>query len=464
MIDNNRHPASFRDPAGNVFLVDGRIIRGLSEAGQNRYLQVKQSGLLDNLTQSQKLVSTHEIQALDLHPLYKNYLEHELIPYISYPYEWPFLLLKDAALLHLSIQLDAIEKNIVLIDASAYNVQFRGVKPIFIDVLSFRPYQTGELWHAHQQFCQQFLNPLLLYALRGVPYQEWYRGALEGIPTASLANLLPFKSWFSLKLLVHVLLPAWCQRKSDKEKEKTIRQVQQRKLSKAVYKNFLMQLYHWIDNLRFKKIHETVWENYTDTRIYHSNEVKAKRDFIAEFINHTQPKMLWDLGCNDGEFAELALQQGTESVIGFDVDLGALEKAVRRAKARNLNFLPLYQHITNPSPRQGWLLQERDSMVERGKPNAIIALAFIHHLAIGHNIPLREAVLWLVHLAPIGVIEFVQKQDPTVQKMLSLKEDIYPYYTEENFINYLKEEASIIQIKKISETGRALYWYKKNKH
>lgn len=461
LIYGDRHPASFRDPTGTVFNIDGRIVRGLSAEGVKRFHTVKESGLIAELEQTEKIVASKNIDSINLSPKFMDYLEHELIPFISYPYEWPFSLLKKAALLHLSIQIQALDRDVVLSDASAYNIQFRGISPIFIDVLSFRPYQEGELWGGHRQFCEQFLNPLLLHAIKGVPYQEWYRGTLEGIPTESLADLLPLKSWFSFKSLVHVLLPARSQKSSDKKKDQTIQKIQKTTIPKAVYKSFLTQLHNWIETLTPKKINSTVWENYSVTRIYKSQELSAKRDFIAEFATKVSPKLLWDLGCNDGEFAELALQNGAGAVIGFDVDLGALEKAVLRAKINNLNFLPLYQQITNPSPRQGWLLQEREAVMDRGSPDAIVALAFIHHLTIGHNIPLSEAVSWLVSLAPTGVVEFVKKTDPTVQKMLALKGDIFPDYTEENFLAILLEKNSIIKTNTISETGRSLYWYER---
>src|SRR3990167_20082 len=349
LIHGRRHPSSFRDSTGTVFDINGRIVRGLSSEGAQRYFNLKQSGLLQELEQADRIIVSKDIGLMDLSPKYIHYLEHELIPYISYPYEWPFLLLKDAALLHLSIQIQSLERDIVLSDASAYNIQFKGVSPIFIDVLSFRPYKEGELWGGHRQFCEQFLNPLLLHAIIGVPYQAWYRGSLEGIPTELLAYLLPLKSWFSARSLAHVLLPAWSQKKfADKRKNKAIQKIKNATIPKAVYKSFLSQLHRWIESLSPKK-NQTAWGNYSETRTYQSQELIAKKDFITEFVSKTSPTLLWDLGCNDGEFAELALQNGVEVVVGFDVDLGALEKAVFRAKEKKLNFLPLYQQITNSS-------------------------------------------------------------------------------------------------------------------
>lgn len=462
MRAENRHPGSFRDPTATVFEINGKILRGLTAEGATRYSDVKKTGLLSELEQQGQIVITKDFDTTNVDSTYVNFLEHELIPFVSYPYEWPFALLKEAALLHLSIQIKALERNVVLSDASAYNIQFRGVTPVFIDILSFRTYKEGELWGGHRQFCEQFLNPLLLQAKKDISYQAWYRGNLEGIPTEWLANLLSLRDWFSIRMLVHVLLPARSQQVTQNKKQKALKTIQQSVIPKSVYKSFLMQLYRWIENLQPKKTKLTTWENYSITRTYNSKEFLLKKDFVAEFVSANQTNVLWDLGCNDGEFSELALQSGAKRVVGFDADLGALEKAFHRAKINQLNFLPLYQHITNPSPQQGWLLNERTSIITRGTPDAIIALAFIHHLAIAHNIPLPEVVSWLVSLAPTGIIEFVQKSDPTVQAMLMLKGDIFPDYTEDFFIKLLSEKATIVKTCLISQTGRRLFWYKRH--
>ncbi|MCH8816049.1 MAG: class I SAM-dependent methyltransferase, partial [Chloroflexi bacterium] len=91
-------------------------------------------------------------------------------------------MLRRAALHYLDLHLDLLERNFTLSDASAYNIQFRGTRPVFIDVLSIRPYREGEYWTGYRQFCEQFLNPLLLVAVSGIPYQAWFRGNIEGIP------------------------------------------------------------------------------------------------------------------------------------------------------------------------------------------------------------------------------------------------------------------------------------------
>ena len=457
-----RHPSSFRDPAGGIFISEGRVIRGLRANGVNQYEEVKRSGLFNELEKAGKLIRSVEVANERIgDELFERLLEHDKLPFISYPYEWPFPLLKRAALFHLQTQLTSIARNVVLTDATAYNVQFRGIDPVFIDVLSFRPYQDGELWSAHKQFCEMFLNPLLLQSVLGVPYNAWYRGALEGIPTDALAKLLPFRSWLSLRSLLHVLLPARAAGGSKQKEADAVTKVRAARLPKEAYVGLIRQLYRWIEKLEPQGVNATVWENYSVDRTYQEQELSAKQQFIADYAKAVKPGQLWDMGCNDGEFGEIALQHGAQSVIGFDADLGALQKAFHRAEQRKLNFLPLYQDAANPSPNQGWLGCERQTIQERGKPDGVFALAFEHHLALGRNIPLCEVVRHLASIAPSGVIEFVQKSDSTVQRMLALKGDIFPDYSQANFEKFLAENARVVRSQAISAEGRKVYWFER---
>ena len=203
----------------------------------------------------------------------------------------------------------------------------------------------------------------------------------------------------------------------------------------------------------------TTWSDYTDTHSYASEEEQEKRAFVARFVEKTKPARLWDLGCNTGAYSELALESGAAAVVGFDIDLAALDGAYERARTRDLQFLPLYLDAANPAPDQGWRGGERKSLMERANGDGLIALAFLHHLAIGRNAPLDQAVAWLVSLAPTGVVEFVQKTDPMIERMLRLREDIFADYTEQTFVNALERVARVVDTKTVSAAGRKLFWY-----
>ncbi|HLT19148.1 MAG TPA: hypothetical protein VKZ96_06815, partial [Thermomicrobiales bacterium] len=344
-------------------------------------------------------------------------------------------------------------------DASAYNVQFRGARPVFIDVLSLRRYREGEYWIGHRQFCDQFLNPLLLRALLGVPHNAWYRGSLEGVSATDLARLLPLRRKLSWKVLSHVVLQARLDQRALLQPEKSIEKVRQGRLSKTAFCGLLTQLRNWIARLQPADTGPTTWGDYARTHGYASDEEAAKRRFVAEFVEGAKPRLVFDLGCNAGDYSVVALEAGARDVIGFDFDQRVLETAFARASSQDLSFLPLFLDAANPSPDQGWQQAERAGFASRARADGLLALAFEHHLAIGRNVPLPQLLSWLTSLAPAGVIEFVPKSDPTVQRMLALREDIFTDYDEAAFTSCLEQNARIVRDQTVSQHGRRLFWY-----
>lgn len=453
---------SFRDPSGSVFLVDGRVFRTVNPLASQHFDYVRTTGLTDELIAKGWLLPETRVESGVLGEAGSGasyVLEHPRLTYVSYPYEWPFGVLKDAALLHLDLHLRALDKDVTLSDASAYNIQFQGPRPVFIDHLSFRPYRDGEYWSGHGQFCQQFLNPLLLRAHCGIPHNSWYRGSQEGIEVTELNRVLPLRSKLSWNVLTHVVLQARFQQGSAQSESSA--PINQRKLPKAAYRHMLGSLRRWIARLEPADRVRSVWRDYAKEHSYSDDEVTAKKAFVGAFAGATRPRLLWDLGCNTGDYSKVALQAGAEAVIGFDFDQGALELAYARAMSERLNFLPLFLDATNPTPDQGWAQRERRGLGTRASADGLLALALVHHLAIARNVPLDQVVDWLTGLAPSGVIEFVPKNDAMVQRLLRLREDIFPGYTEENFLRALRARAQIVREQKVSQSGRLLVWYQR---
>ena len=456
-------PASYRDRAGYVFLVGGRVFRAVRPAGVADYEFVRDSKALASLVQDGAVLGAREIDPASLGaaaPTGGLVIEHPRIPFWSYPYEWPFGALKAAALAHLDIQIDLLDRGVALSDASAYNIQFLGSRPIFIDTLSFRRYRQNEHWAGYRQFCEQFLNPLLLRAKLGLAFQDWYRGQPEGIPTESLARLARWPHHLSLNLLSHVIVPARLQaRVGEKLADKAVK-AQARGLPLSSYRSLLAQLRNWIARLKPGGVGRTVWAGYAENTTYDPAETGEKRAMVEDFVRQVRPGLLLDLGCNSGDYVALALGAGAGKAVGLDADHGVLEQAFARSQAESLDFLPLYQDCANPSSGQGWNAKERQGLVERcGEVDAVIALAFEHHLAIGRNIPLSEVLRWITRLAPRGLIEFVPKDDPTVRRMLALREDIFDDYSLEGFKAALQRHARIVTQRTISRSGRELFWF-----
>lgn len=450
---------SFRDPGGRVFSAGEKILRTVTDAAVDSFTSASQSGVLRRLADAGKLVDfadvTDQAPALGLADA-RVVLSHPRIPFISYPYEWSFSLHKAAALAHLDMQLSLLGDGFALSDATAYNVQFEGVKPVFIDHLSIRPYQDGEIWAGHRQFCMQFLNPLLMWAVLDLQPSHWFRGSLEGIAPEDLAKLIPLRKRLNLTILTHVIAQAAMQRRSVKTTTGSAA-YRTARLPRSGFEGMLHGLRSTIARLEVPS-HRTVWGDYAGNTSYSTPEMQAKHAFVKEMVAATKPALLYDIGCNSGDYSISALEAGARSVVGFDFDQGALEVAYRRAAEGNLPFLPLWLDAANPSPAQGWGQTERKGFAGRANPDALLALAFIHHIAIGRNVPLDMATDWIVSQARAGIIEFPHKSDPMVQALLAQRDDIFPGYDKDVFARLLGERARIVKQVDVLPT-RTLFWY-----
>ena len=454
-----RDPASYRDPAGHVHQIDGRVYRSILPPGVANYRAARESGFLDTATRDGRLIEGREVDRSVLateEPDAESVIEHPRLDFISYPYCWSFFGLRAAALLTLDLHIDALAHGLTLSDASAYNIQFNGPRPLFIDYLSLIRYEEGQVWFGYRQFCEQFLNPLLLTAKTGVNFQSWYRGSLEGISSSDLAALLPFRSKLHPLIALHTVAQGRLQRSASEAQTKKAQSI---RLSKTALVNNLRSMRGLVSGLKPPASQNSPWQDYERNAQYTPDERAAKARFVASAISATGARTVWDLGCNSGEYSEVALTNGAKLVIGFEPDAGALNAAFQRAEARKLNFLPLSIDVTNPSPSAGWRQQERPGLMERANADCVLCLALLHHLVIGRNLPLREVLGWLVSLAPNGVLEFVPKSDPMAQQLLTWKPAIAPEYDLETVRQLLGSMARITREEVVTASGRTLFAY-----
>jgi ribosomal protein L11 methylase PrmA len=459
--------ASYRDPRARVYEYDRRILRAISKTGFTDYKHTLRCGFYDHAEKQGWLVPTVEVTdtgILSSFPDAKILLEHERIPLISYPYEWTFAQLKDAALLQLDLHLSALQYETTMLDSSAYNIQFRGVKPIFIDYCSFAPYVKGSLWAGHHQFCEQFLNPLLLHAKADIEFQPWYRGAASGIHTSETYRALPRSKFFSTQSLLHVVAKHFLDRKAKRDwiLNRPAPATSPRKggVSKKTLVGMLLGLRRFIAQLS-SPTERTLWESYDRHNTYSNSDRSAKHSFVEQFCGRWKPSKLIDLGGNTGEFSETAIVAGVREVVLVDSDHGALMRAYKRGVQKSFFVLPLMSNIMDLSPAQGWRNLERVSLEQRlidWQPDALLALALVHHLAIAGNAPLDQVVDWVLSLAPRGVIEFVPKSDPTVLIMLKYRQDIFADYSLENFRATLSAKKHIVNEQQL-DSGRILFEY-----
>jgi hypothetical protein len=448
---------SFRDPSGCLFWHDGNLYRRVNYSYKESYDQLMSSGLYDTLVENYFLIPQQDISGFEQNSAdaYK-ILKPENLPFISYPYEWCFSQLKDAALLTLSIQKTALEFGMSLKDASAYNIQFCKGRPILIDTLSFEPYAEGRPWVAYRQFCQHFLAPLALMSYTDIRLNSFFRIYIDGIPLDLASRLLPARTWLGLALLLHLHLHA----KSQLRYGGKIVETKKMTFSRQAFSGLIDSLETIVNKLKWRPF-GTEWAEYYNDINYTDKGFEHKYRLVREFLEHTQPQSVWDLGANVGHFSTIASKMDIPA-IAFDIDPGAVEKLYIDCKERNeQSILPLLLDLTNPSAGLGWANEERSSLIERGPADAVLALALIHHLAIGNNVPFDKIAEFLSRICKTLIIEFVPKHDSQVRRLLVTREDVFSKYTQQGFENAFKPYFEIIQSIPINESDRILYLMEK---
>ena len=444
---------SFRDPSGFVFCQNESVYRQINEIYRDNYDYLMGSGLYKALISSDLLVPHHEISLAyaKTNDAYK-VLKPDLIPFISYPYEWCFSQLKDAALTTLRIQKIALDFGMILKDSSAYNIQFLKGKPILIDLLSFEKYREGQLWIPYRQFCQHFLAPLALMSYKDIRLSQLLRTNLDGIPLDLASMLLPFKSRFKFTLFCHIHLHA----KSQKHFANKTPLKRHYKVNRISLLGLIDDLERGIKMLRWQPV-GTEWADYYDETNYSSVAMIHKKELVNEFLNRIDPKFVWDLGANTGLFSRISADKGIKT-ISLDIDPAAVERNYLECKAKGeTNLLPLWVDLTNPSPGIGWATQERMQLFERGPADTVLALALIHHLAISNNLPFSKIAEFFHRICQSLIIEFIPKSDSQVQRLLSTREDIFPDYKQPAFEEIFGKYFTIKRFEKIRNTERTLY-------
>ena len=446
---------SFRDPSGFVYTRDGTLYRQVNTGFRGAFEGFLASGLYDELARDRLLVP-HEQVGLEHSATAEAYavLRPERLAFISYPYEWSFGQLQDAAALTLQIQERALRKGFTLRDSSAYNVQFQGGRPVFIDTLSFEPYEEGKPWAAYKQFCEHFLLPLTLMSSTDIRCGTLLRSYVDGIPLDFGSRLLPRRSWASLSAVLHIHLHAWAQGRyagaavSSAAKGKS--------LSHQSLLTLIKNLGTAVQRLSWRPA-GTEWADYTCDNNYSDVATRSKRQMVVAHLTDSNARTVWDLGANTGEYSRAARETAAQ-VVAFDIDPAAVERNYRRVRSEaETGILPLLLDLSNPSPGQGWAGRERLSLEDRGPADALLALALIHHLAIGHNLPLDRIADYLSRLGRLLIIEFVPKSDSQVKRLMLSRPDIFPGYTKEGFEEAFKRHYDIQTINRVEDSERWLY-------
>ncbi|HEV2874859.1 MAG TPA: hypothetical protein VGW14_06885 [Thermoleophilaceae bacterium] len=450
-------PGSFRDPESRVFYAGEDVYRALSRDGLGDFEALQATGLLDDprVVQTERAEDAAALRGLLVHEP-AAVLRHERIPFVSYPYEWTFSMLKDAALLQLDLLLAALDHDLVLKDSTPYNVQFKGARPVFVDVGSFERIREGEPWVGYRQFCMLYLYPLVLQAVKGVPFQPWLRGSIDGITPTQMRALLSFRDRFRKGMFSNVFLHAKLEARYADRPEQTKREVK-RLFKKELFVANVSKMRKLVERLSWDPP-EGVWTAYGERNSYTDDDARRKDDFVREVAASRGWNLVWDIGANNGRYSRIAAE-GARTVLAVDADQGPVELLYRDLRGEGgEQILPLTMNLADPSPGLGWRGLERRALAERGKPDLVLALALVHHMAIGANVPVKEFVDWLASLGAGLVIEFPTREDPMVKKLLAPKRDgLHPDYELGFFERTLKEAFEVVRSERLESGTRVLY-------
>lgn len=447
----HNHPASFRDPSGHIFVEQGKLYRAIQPSYFAAFDRLERSGLYTELVDQKLLISHHLVSRRDTQII----IQPQVIPFVSYPCEWTFAALREAALLTLRINLIAMQHKMILKDASAYNLQFIGSRPIFIDTLSFEHYREGCPWYAFGQFCRHFIAPLLLIKYKSPQLSQIMSCFLDGIPLDLASSLLPFRTHFLpfIKLNIHMHF---------KKIQKASGGQGRVNLSQKSLLNIFNYTQSYLQGLTCPS-YQTTWSDYREVMNYSPDSFQAKVNTVSEWLDTIGAKRIWDIGGNDGHFAR-HVSEGRELVINTDIDPVAIDRSFTKSEEQSKeNILSLLVDLVNPTPAYGFVNKEREAFLARikaAKLDCSLALAIVHHLCITHNCSFKMIAALLASVSPYLIIEFVARNDSWVSKMLDDMMDnarFFDFYNTDNFEQEFREYFDFVKVKKITNTHRTLY-------
>jgi predicted RNA methylase len=458
-------PASFRDPSSTVFYAGDDVLRGLDAEASADWEALSKAAFFAEAMKAGSIVRTEalaESEAAQARPKGRDWptvLRHERVPFVSYPYEWTFSQLQDAALLHLDLLSDALASGLSMKDGYAYNVQWHGARPTFIDVPSFAR-SSGGPWPGYRQFCQTFLFPLLLQAHKDVSFRPFLRGQVNGIEPRQIRAIMSGRDAFKAGVLKNVVLHSAVEGKfaTDARGSRQVGEdLQKAGFSTELTKAAAKSLRKVVAGLRWDA-GDSHWKTYQDTNTYTDEDRAAKEAFVDGALSGRDTGLVWDLGCNDGTYSRIAARHA-DTVVAVDGDeatIDALYRALRRDG--DTKILPLVMDLTDPSPGIGWRGTERPAFGDRRQPDAVLALALLHHIAITANVPLPQVVDWLHAMNARTVVEFVHTDDPMTQRLLSNKPaGLFPDYRVEVFERLLGERFTVEKEERLPSGTRTLY-------
>jgi hypothetical protein len=454
-----RHPGSYVDPAGALFELNRGMLRGINVEFADFYGQLLGDSPVKEMV-GRELVETRIER--DGIPGYAITLWHRKIAPISYCYEWPSGMLRDAALLTLDICLQLVGQGLVLQDGSPWNVVFDGTRPIFVDFTSIVREDRNLPWVAYAQFGQLFLYPLALLSA-GLPsrvVRSLLTDHINGVTDDELVRLLPSGQWWRMPwLFSRVYLPRGLLAAMRKfGGERSLAKASARLFpTTAARRSFFASLRRDVAGIPLHT--ETgYWARYySDMESFLAPpQFDRKQSTVARILGELKPRTVLDIGCNRGGYSILAAQSGAQ-VTAFDTDEASIAGLYSMAKERQLRILPLLMDVLNPSPAWGWRGIQFSSASSRFSSEMAMALALVHHLAITQRQTFDRIVPALADFAEKWLLtEFVPLDDPRSKELMASHRRDMSWYTLEGLVQALRESFSQVTLFPSCPEGRTL--------
>lgn len=452
-----------------MILEGDQVYRAVDETHWQLLLEISRSNFLSELIKNSGVVPTRPVdpdsdkqrRLGQEYPGWSHFLWHERVPFVSYPYEWSPSMLADAALLTLELQERLLAKELSLKDATAFNILFRGTRPVFIDVPSIERPKRRDVWIAYNQFCKMFLYPLWLCLYRKLNLRSTFAASLEGVDADQTFAALGLWRSFQPGMWLDLTVPRWLSRVQPTRIRNLEARVPMSDSGADVQRMNLDRLKRKIEKIRRHITNRSTWTSYTETCTYSETANVEKERFVSEWLGECKPRTVLDLGCNTGHYSRMAAEAGAQ-VVAVDGDPACVDSLYRATRSKGLDILPLVMDLANPSPAMGALGRERRSFLERMQADGVLALALVHHLLVTARLPLTAIRDLLASLTRETLVaEFVEPRDPMFQSLLALREDIYSHLTVDDFERVFSVSFEVVKKTPLADCCRHLFLLRK---
>jgi len=475
-MKNSKLACSFRDPAGRILQLDARILRLVNYSYKDDVKKILQADQVKFFTESGQIVPTYQLELVETLDLVQKcginvadrsaiglVLEHERIPFVSFPSEWPPEMLHAAGILTIELAEAFLKDGFGLKDATPYNILFRGPDPIFIDILSFESRNPNDpTWLAYAQFVRTFLLPLFVNSHFGLSLDKFFLSRRDGIEPEKVYRMAsPFRRL--LPPFLHLItIPVWLSRRHNQDDASIYqpRLLGDPEKARFILESLFARLRRRLNRMQPAITQTSTWSNYLDNNNNYSDEhFIAKCNFVEQVHAEYNPSKVLDVGCNTGYFSAIAARAGA-SVVAIDYDPVVVGKVWRNARNEKLDIQPLVINITRPTPALGWRNAETPSFLERasGAFDAVLMLAVIHHMLVTEGIPLEEIIELAAQLTrKTLVIEYVDPQDSMFMRLTRGRDHLHQNLTVEKFELACKRRFQIMRRQHLEGTYRWLY-------